>query len=342
MVPIYIFNSPKDGQVSLWAVRDSPSLSWLQPAPTQLSSTPMSLQHPLPSHDGRSIYAIGGEQTVNVFRYDPATRESKPVLAGVNVTDASFSPDHQWMLYSSGNQLWRSHPDGSERLELVESPTIPHVHAARWSPDSKRILFVDTDGGITGKIYLVSGDGGPAQQPLPLPQDPYNFWPDWSADGKAMVFARAGEGVDPSVQGLYLFDFEKHNSTMIPGSVGLNWGRWSPDGRFLAGVAFDTSVMKLLDLKTHQWSEVARGTLLSYPVWSADSVLYFQDILSPGEPVYRFQPGGSAPQRAYGFEDILESHGLRCAFLGFGPDGSLLVQVNRGGGDVYALAVNLP
>jgi hypothetical protein len=77
-------------------------------------------------------------------------------------------------------------------------------------------------------------------------------------------------------------------------------------------------------------------------VWSADSVLYFQDLLAPGEPVYRFQPGGSGAQRVYSFEDILQAGAVRCAFWGFAPDGSLLVQVNRGGGDLYALTVNLP
>lgn len=100
--------------------------------------------------------------------------------------------------------------------------------------------------------------------------------------------------------------------------------------------------MKILDLKMHRWRFVAQGTLISFPVWSADSVLYFQDILAPGEPVYRFRPGDSGPKRVYSFEDILQSGAQRCAFQGFAPDGSLLVQVNRGGGDIYALTVNLP
>jgi len=129
---------------------------------------------------------------------------------------------------------------------------------------------------------------------------------------------------------------------MIPGSEGLTRARWSPDGRFLAAASGDTSVMKLLDLRTHRWSEVAHGTLISFPVWSADSILYFQDILAPGEPVYRFKNGASGPQRVYSFEDILQTGAMRCAFWGFGPDGSLLVQVNRGGGDIYALTVSLP
>ena len=79
---------------------------------------------------------------------------------------------------------------------------------------------------------------------------------------------------------------------MIPGSDGLDYARWSPDGRFLAAVSIDQSAIKLLDLNTHQWTQIAQGTALSFPAWSADSILYFQDILAPGEPVYRFRPGG--------------------------------------------------
>lgn len=97
--------------------------------------------------------------------------------------------------------------------------------------------------------------------------------------------------------------------------------------------------MQILDLKTHRWSEVARGKVLTYPSWSADSVLYFEDLLGAGQPVYRFRPGTRGAQRVYSFEDILQSGAIRCALFGFAPDGSLLVQVNRGGGDLYALTV---
>ena len=68
-------------------------------------------------------------------------------------------------------------------------------------------------------------------------------------------------------------------------------------------------------------------------------MLYFQDILAPGEPVYRFQPGTASLRRIYSFEDLLQAGAVRCAFWGFAPDGSLLVQINRGGGDLYALTV---
>jgi DNA-binding winged helix-turn-helix (wHTH) protein/Tol biopolymer transport system component len=337
----YIFSAFKDGGQALWAVRET---SWpLRRQPMQLTFPPIAFASPLPSRDGRSIYAYGAMSGgIDVVHFDPGTHRFWPVLSGLPVEEVSYSPDRQWMLFSSGSQLWRSRPDGTARVRLVEDPATPSIHGARWSKDSKHILFENTDGGLKGAIYLVSVDGGHPQ--LLLSSDPSTFWPDPSPDGKTVVFAMKG-GVgksSSSEQGLYLFDFDEQRSTLIPGSAGLDRARWSPDGRFLAAVSEDTSVIKLLDLKTHRWSEIAHGTVISFPVWSADSVLYFQDILAPGEPVYRFQPGAFSPQRAYSFEDILQSGVQRCGFQGFAPEGSLLVQVNRGGGDIYALTVSLP
>jgi DNA-binding winged helix-turn-helix (wHTH) protein/Tol biopolymer transport system component len=336
----YTFTASKDGRLSLWALRESAFLPWMLFTPTQLTVPPVSYDGAWPSRDGHVIFAHGGlSEQFDVVRFDPVSNQLKPVLPTFNVNEVEFSPDHQWMLYSNWIQLWRSRPDGSDRLQLAGPPSIPHNYFAHWSPDSKRILFEDLEDD-KGTIYLVSADGGPAQQPLP--PGPSRRGPTWSADGKAIAFSieeEAGE-TSSSKQGIYLFDLAQGHSTLIAGSRGLVSAHSSPDGRFLVAVSEDGSVIKLLDFRTHRWSEVARGKLIAPPVWSADSTLYFQDMLAPGEPVYRFQPGASGPRRVYSFEGILQSGAIRCAFWGFAPDGSLLVQVGRGGGDVYALTVS--
>lgn len=336
----YIFSVTHDGRNALWALHESPSVPLLQPAPTQLTFPPLNLSYGLPSRDGHAIYVYGGiSEQFDVVRFDAATHQFKPVLPASSVMEVDYSPDHQWILYNNWNQLWRSRPDGSDRLQLAGAPLLPGIHFARWSPDSKQILFNNLVGD-TAEIYLVSVDGGPPQQPMP--PGPARHGPAWSSDGHTMSFAveaEAGEA-SPSQPGIYLFDFAQKRSSWIPGSGGLAGNAWSRDGRFLAAAAEDNSMMKLLDLRTHLWTEIAHGKAISFPVWSADSVLYFQDLLEPGEPVYRVRPGVSGPQRVYSFEDILQVGAIRCAFLGFAPDGSLLVQVSRGGGDVYALTLS--
>jgi Tol biopolymer transport system component len=258
----------------------------------------------------------------------------------MNSTEVAFSPDHQWMLSTNWTQLWRSRPDGSDRLQLAGAPSIPNIYFARWSPDSKHIVFETLRDGDKGTIYVVSVAGGAPQELLP--PGPSRRWPDWSPDGRTISFTVEDElvGIPHSESCTYLFDLNLRKSAPLPNSCGLILVRWSPDGRFLAAVTTDFSTMKLLDLDTRRWTEVAHGTLISLPVWSPDSVLYFQDLLAPGEPVYRFQSGTSAPRRVYSFEDFLQAGAVRCGFWGFAPDGSLVVQVNRGGGDIYALSVS--
>lgn len=150
------------------------------------------------------------------------------------------------------------------------------------------------------------------------------------------------QGVGPtSEQGLYLFDLDQRPPTMIPGSGGLISGRWSPDGHFLAAVSVDQSAITLLDLGKHRWTEIARGAAISSPVWLGR----FRVVFSGYSGTLRTCLPLLAWQRccaAYSFEDILLTGVMRCAFWGFAPDGSWLVQVNRGGGDIHAVTVNLP
>lgn len=338
----YIFTASRDGRAGLWALRESASFPWLHPAPVQLTFPPLTIGGGLPSRDGRSIYALGGlSEQIDVIDYDPATHQFKTVMPGMGVKELAYSPDRQWVLYNDWNQLWRSRPDGSDRLQLAGAPLLPGAHFARWSPDSKQILVNNLVGDKT-EIYLVSVDGGAPQQLLPPAV--HGRGPAWSPDGHTISFTIThdiGEA-SPSKPGVYLFDLAQGRSTRILGSEGLSGSAWSPDGRFLATQSEDDSMMKLLDLKTHRWKVVAHAKAISFPVWSPDSMLYFQDLLEPGEPVYRLQPGSPGPQRVFSFEDILQgSSALRCAFQGFAPDGSALVQVSHGGGDVYALRVDL-
>jgi DNA-binding winged helix-turn-helix (wHTH) protein/Tol biopolymer transport system component len=337
----YIFNS----RDILWAVRESSPIPWSQPAPTQLTFPPIGYTVSLPSRDGHFVYAVGGlsGQPIDMVQFDSVSHRVKPVSPTAHMTEAVASPDGQWMLFSNWYQLWRSRLDGSDRVQLASAASgvnyLPYL-SVRWSPDSKHILFHSLSDDNKGTIYLMSSAGGAPHQLTPT--GPSSNWPDWLPDGHSISYSVEQEPSGSSIPepGIYLLNLDQGRSTLIPGSTGLTQGRWSPDGRFLAAVSEDTSVIKLLDLRTHHWSEVARGTLISFPVWSADSVLYFQDILAPGEPVYRFQPGSAVPQRTYSFEDILQAGVLRCAFWGFAPDGSLLVQVNRGGGDLYALTLS--
>jgi hypothetical protein len=76
--------------------------------------------------------------------------------------------------------------------------------------------------------------------------------------------------------------------------------------------------------------------------WSPDAAfLYYQDLLAPGEPVYRIRPTESEAERVTDFASVLATGATRCQFIEFAPDGSVMAVAIRGGSDVYALELNL-
>jgi hypothetical protein len=99
----------------------------------------------------------------------------------------------------------------------------------------------------------------------------------------------------------------------------------------------------LFNFKTRRWNQIAHGNLLSALTWSPDAeYLYFEDILAPSEPIYRIRPAGAQAERVTDFETVLGAGAIRCQFVGFAPDGSVMAIVNRGSNDIYALELDLP
>jgi len=339
----YIFSSIQDvnsGRGDLWALRESPRFfPWLHSHPMQLTSGPIGYDDPIPSRDPRIIYAAGGTGQLNTVVVDRSSRLAKPFLPEIGARELAFSPGGDSVVFAGENSLWRSKPNGSERYQLVKNLISDPVLFPRWSPDAKKLLF---QGRMDG-IYIMPAEGGTPQ--LILAPDQQASSPDWGPDGQHFVFSAVEQKADHSglQPSLYFRDLQSEHSTKIPDSEGLAEVRWSPDGRFLAAITEGSSLLKLYDIKKKQWMEIARGKLMAMPAWAADSRHFFsQDILEPGEPIYRFLAEHPAKERFYSFEDLLHTDVLRCGFEGFAPDGSLLVKLSRGGSNVYRIQFELP
>lgn len=342
----YIFTAVGDGErgrTDLWALRKAPwFFPWLHPNPIRLTSGPIGYSDPFPSKDPRYIYAGGGLEQFDWVDVDPSSRVTKSLLPGVSATEVLFSPDRESIVYVSGASLWRSKQNGSERYQLVENLVSSPVHFPRWSPDSKKLLFEGTFDG-SGPIFILPAQGG-TRESIPAPGDQVSS-PDWGPGGQRIVFSALDKEADHSSaqRALYFHDLGTGQSSRITGSEGLDDVRWSPDGRFLAAVAEESSTLKLYDIRKNQWTDIARGKLIAMPVWAPDSrYVYAQDILEPGEPVYRFLADHPSKERFSSFEDLLKSGAMRCGFSGFAPDGSMVVQLARGGGNLYRIQLELP
>ena len=84
------------------------------------------------------------------------------------MNDLQFSHDGKWIAYVTypDRTLWRSRPDGRERLQLTTPPMQAFVPA--WSPDDQRILFqAFAKPNQPWKIYLMSPAGSTPELLIP-------------------------------------------------------------------------------------------------------------------------------------------------------------------------------
>jgi WD40 repeat protein len=58
---------------------------------------------------------------------------------------------------------------------------------------------------------------------------------------------------------IQILDLASHQITTLPVSVGLYSQIWSPDGRTIAAQSSDNLILKVIDLRTQKWSELATG-----------------------------------------------------------------------------------
>jgi len=340
----FLFTTVQNGTSDLWALKEPAfGFSWFRHQPVRLTSGPIAYADALPVDHDRVAFAHGGLELVDVFSIDPKTSRAKPLLPDLQALEAGFSPDGQWVYYVTVEALWRSRPDGSDRLQLAANSYQVGIYNPRWRADSKYLLFFEQTKEGFNQIYVVSSDGGPRRAIL----EPNHFHdrPDWSPDGQSILFSifdqpRPGR---PSENGIYLFNLRTGKTTAVPDSSKLYQARWSPDGRFLSAISLDSSSLQLYDFSQNRWSEIAHGNWISLPVWSQDSkFLYYQDLLKSGEPLFRYHLRDTSIETVFSFESLLKTSSTRCLFIGLTPDGSLLVRASGRGGNLYKLHLDLP
>ncbi len=330
-----------DTAVNVWAIRGKSGLfQRADPQPTQLTAGPMNTWATLPSKDGKKLFVIGSKPRGELVQYDSKTRQFVPYLSGISADGLDFSRDGEWVAYVTfpDGVLWRSKVDGSQRLQL----TFPPMRALlpRWSPDGKRIAFMSVAAGKPWKIFLVSAEGGSAQQLLPGEREDID--PNFSPDGNILVFGRApwlefGTFGTITIQ---LLDLRTHQLSTVPGSEGLYAPRWSPDGRHMCAVTADNRNLLLFDFTTQKWVELVT-MFVSYPNWSRD-----------GKYVYFDSPSGDDPALSrvrisdHKLERLVSLKGFRRSgdfyWAGLTPDDSPLVVRYAGTREIYALDWDAP
>jgi Tol biopolymer transport system component len=327
----FMFSSRREGISNLWMLEEKSD--WWRRAnrdPIQLTSGPVNYYQPIPSRNGKSVFAVGVQPSGELVRYDAGRKDFLPFLGGRSIAHLAFTRDGKWVAYVNYPEatLWRAHSDGTEPLQLTYPPL--QVAVSRWSADGKRIAFHATQPGQLWKDFVISAEGG---NPEPFPEEPLTqATPDWMPSGDALIYSRTWEAKNPELR---RFDLRSGRSEKIPGTEGLYDPMWSPDGRYLAVVDANASDhLLLLDLKSGKRTQVAGPA--RWPAWSPDSqYLYF--IRDRVKGILRVRvPDGQE-------EEVLEvPFRLTPWPFAIAPDGSLIMLREHGRYDVYSLVLSFP
>ncbi len=322
----------------LWALDERRGLFRRAPTePVQLTSGPIRWNTPIPSKDGTKIFAHGVILRGELVRYDAQSSRLQPYLGGISAEAVNFSPDGQFVTYVTFPEgiLWRANRDGSHPVQLTDAPLYPL--GPHSSPDGAQILFTNFDAEGHWRAYVISSQGG-TPRPL-LPEDNGSQHdPSWSPDGHKIVFSTLETlGVFNSV--LRVLDLASHQITTLPGSEGVWSPRWSPNGRFIAGLyTGPTGGMKIFDFETQRWSLVQKKGETDFPTWSSDSqFIYF---LSPWDDpgVFRLRVSGGNAER------VVDLKGFRFTgsvgfWFGLDPSDTPMLIRDVGTDDIYALTL---
>ena len=334
----FVFQSDQGfNEITLWAIREkSGFLRRRNPEPIQLTTAQSNMFSPVPSRDGKKLFAIQGASQGELVRYDAKSRQFVPYLSGISAISLGFSRDGQWVAYTNLKDLtlWRSKADGTERLQLTSRPLV--TGTPQWSPDGKQIAFAAFMPGKTMHIYVMSADGGVPREVTR--GERLEFDPNWSQDGTSLYF---GNFQVDSKSAIYQLDLKTNQRTTLPGSEAKGGPVLSPDDNYIVAVS-GTNLLMLFDMKKQKWTELTKITA-QQPKWSHDGRYVYFDSTAGGEwAFYRVQINNRRVERVASLKDLQRPRGSLGMWTGLTPDDTPLALRDISTFEIYALDWHLP
>lgn len=162
--------------------------------------------------------------------HDSASEQSVlPLTNGVEVVDATISPDGKYFVYHEPHgklfRIWLQQTGHSTRREVVPaSERIPLTKS--FTPDGQFIYFLALDKpGDSGSIFRVAAFGGPLTKVLSDVSSGVSF----SSDGRQMVFSRHKDGV--MTYAIKNSDGSGEEKVLHTAKTDSGSSAWSPDGK---------------------------------------------------------------------------------------------------------------
>jgi TolB protein len=210
-------------------------------------------------------HKLSGKPDILSHNLSTGTRKQLNHLPG-DAFSPAVSPDGRrvaMILSKSGSpDLWVSDADGGNLKQLTT--TKEDESSPCWSPDSRTICFASRQSGKS-RLYTIPADGG-KMQPLSIAGVSNLSEPDWSPDGKYIVFT-ANMG---SFQ-ICVVPMEGSSRGTATALVAGEDPVWAPNSRAVMFVknVNDRHVLALLDVPSKKTKEINRITGdASQPSWA--------------------------------------------------------------------------
>lgn len=222
-------------------------------------------------------------------------------------------------------------------MQLTYPPML--AYQPWWSPDGKQIAFMGAASDGHWHIYLVSAEGGNPEQLTSGAVDHSDA--SWSPDGNSLAFS--DNPGDPSKGAIHLLDLKTRSVTQLTGSQGICCPRWSPDGRYIAGIGSPgVQNLMLFDFKAQKWRMPTKDTI-NFISWSRDSkTLYFDTYLRTEPAFYRVRMSDLKVERLLSFNALRRAQSIFGPWCGLTAEGAPLTVRDIGAQDVYALDWQAP
>ena len=167
-----------------------------------LTNHPASDWAPAWSPDGSHIVFESDrdeKENLNLFIMEADGRNVRRLTDMEFASRPAWSPDGNWILFEAhldqndlSRQIYVIRPDGT-RMKQISQPTHRQKVSAVWSPDGKRILYMETENfqtdGFFPMIASVPNPGNKTVQaePIPIPLEHFDTI-DFSTDGESVLF----------------------------------------------------------------------------------------------------------------------------------------------------------
>jgi len=332
----YVFQSARGGESNIWAIPERGGLFGSAQKPIPITNGPLSYQAPITERGGHRTFFIGLNVQSELLRYDSRERIFVPYGGLTMASRVQLSRDGQWIAWirQEDSSLWISRIDGTERLQLTGRPM--QVFLMHWSPNDRQLVFMGREPGEPWKIYTVDADGEHLQGVLDEQRSEAD--PDWSPDGKTLVFGRLPDLMAEASQpkDIEMVDLATKKVTKLPGSAGLFSPRWSANGKYIAALSIDQRQLLVFDMAKKTWKMLAQQ-VASDICWSHDdTAIYFHDFAQADQPIYRVEVATGKIERVADLHNLRPANVVDYRFAGLAPGDVPLVSARRSTANIYA------